>query len=149
MIAIDLGCAEHGAADSIGYLVERFHPVLLFGFDPLLDQDEVRLVGPTRCVISRKAAWTYDGTLQLHRDGTASRVWEAPNGDTPCFDLATFIHDLPPDDLVLKLDVEHAEYPLLRHLRKKEMDDRLSLVLVEWHSPERVKLRCPMEEWLM
>lgn len=148
MIVVDLGCYEHEVSDSVDYLVARFRPALLYGFDPLLERDHTRLVKRTRCVLRASAAWVHTGTLALHRNGTGTRVLE-PGEDVPCFDLAEFVRDLPPTRIVLKLDVEGAEYPLLERLHAQGLDSRLEVVLVEWHRPERVELDCPVEEWTM
>ncbi len=151
MIVVDLGCAPHGM-DSVAMLVDRFHPDVLFGFDPFLFTTDTTERNGTVCFLSSSAAWVYNGRLGFTRDGTASRVFEDGN-DVACFDLAEFVQGVSDanqhaDRLVLKLDVEGAEYPLLEHLHATEVDELLELVLVEWHHTERrVELACPVEEW--
>lgn len=147
MIVIDLGCYEHEVSRSVEPLVERFRPRILYGFDPLLPKDSKRLLDGTHCVLTRSAAWTREGTVGIERNGTRTRILE--DGDeVPCFDLARFIAALPRHErVVLKLDVEGAEYPLLEHLHAQGLDARLTLALVEWHADARVELDCPVEEW--
>lgn len=153
MIVIDLGCHEHEISKSVEPLIERFHPDTLYGFDPLLPEGSGRMIDGTRCILKPLAAWVHNGKLALERRGTGTRVYEDPDGDVLCFDLADFLIGLglytTDEQIILKLDVEGAEYPLLSHLRDQDLDKRLSLVLVEWHGDARIELRCPMEEWTL
>ena len=150
VIVIDLGCYEHEVSKSVEPLIEQFHPEVLYGFDPLLPRSRTITIDETRCILSRKAAWTHAGRLGIRLSGTGTQVYEDPAGDVICFDLAKFIARLPAKEpVVLKLDVEGAEYPLLEHLRDKGLDLRLTLALVEWHSLARVELMCPIQEWTL
>lgn len=139
---MDLGCATHGEDESIDALIARFRPDHFYGFDPFLGA-EVHGHGfdlyPT-------AAWLHDGTVQYERNGIRSAVLTG-GSDVECFDLAAFLRSLAADELVVKLDVEGAEYPLLRELHRTGVDERITLLLVEWHSDERVEMACPVEEW--
>lgn len=139
MIVIDVGCASFEGARSIPELIVRFNPDVIYGFDP--NRDEVAIRTSVRVERSYAAAWTYDGTVGFYQDSTTSRVSDFPSKQVPCIDLARFIGELPEDEIVLRLDCEGAEHRLLEHLHETGADERLSLVLVEWH------LRCPVEEW--
>ncbi len=71
--------------------------------------------------------------------------------------------DCLPRPVVLKLDCEGCEYPILHEIRRRGIDLTLELVLVEWHDwiypPTgrqvshgweefgKTDLRCPVEEW--
>jgi hypothetical protein len=146
VIVIDLGCAPHHVP-SVEHLVERFHPEVLYGFDPLLSRASTRHVDGTHCVLSRSAAWTHDGHVAVHDAGWGTRVADDPEGTAPCIDIAAFIAGLLPAEIVLKLDVEGSEYPILERLKAEGLDRSLQLVLIEWHGEERIRLRCPVEEW--
>lgn len=169
MIVVDLGCAtypNHPGDESMLTLLERFRPSVYYGFDPhpsVVERD--RWVGGSRTIIQRKAAWTRAGVLGFVTtpavgNELGSYTADAPVGETvECFDLARFLGGCVPyasGELVLKLDVEGAEYPLLEHLVGHDIDPALSLIMVEWHEieggPARVleilkQLRCPVEEW--
>jgi hypothetical protein len=136
MIVVDLGCYPHGRDVSIEPLVSRFSPEVLYGFDPLVGAPTTYVVGDTRVHLSPKVAWTINGYVRFVQNGLRSRAFESEAGTTPCFDLAEFIRALPADDIVLKLDVEGAEYQLLPHLCATQTDELLSLILVEWHCME-------------
>lgn len=143
---VDLGCAPHGTDISVQPLIERFHPRVLYGFDPL-QRDVIAEQDGTRVVLSPRAAWTHDGYVGIVEDGIRTQVFESEAGCVPCFDLARFLSELPDEEIVLKLDVEGGEYELLPHLHATCVDERVSLCLVEWHGEGRVALRCPIEEW--
>lgn len=156
MIVVDLGCKTIDQEESMLKLIARFQPELYYGFDPHpMLQEGVTVegvddwVGATVAVTRRLAAWTHDGFMPFVHDGTRSKLVLA-DGDEQvrCFDLVGWLVTLPPVPIVLKLDVEGAEYPLLRDLALRYGDRRLERVLVEWHSDERVELGCPVEEWL-
>lgn len=156
MIVVDVGChtwshlqpdGSYIYEDSIHPLVERFHPDTLYGFDPSLNNDEEYELGDTKVILSTKAAWTEDGEIGFKPQRSRSRVGDG-GYQVKCFDLAAFLEGLD-DEVVLKLDIEGSEYPLLMHLGSREVDRNLSLILVEWHEDARVSMRCPVEEWDM
>jgi FkbM family methyltransferase len=166
VIVVDIGCAKQESEESVYTLCERFKPALLFGFDPELEAESIeRYEHRTTIIRSRQAAWVSAGSIPWISNGIASGV---PRGDhpgefeVPCFDLIAFLRGLIGHALILKMDCEGAEYPIMRALRSSELDRRLELVLVEWHSgptPEgwydgkgwedmgRTRLRCPVELW--
>ena len=166
MIVVDVGCHDHPAhdgqsQDSIGRLIDRFRPRVLYGFDPHPGlpvgstlQDGVRVVR------ERRAAWVHDGIVEFDytpdQGPLGSKIREGAAGRVPCFDLAAFlIEQLPQGHIVLKLDAEGAEYPLLARIIDQDVDEFLTLVLVEWHQPRKWQarrrleraLRCPVQPW--
>lgn len=161
MIVVDLGCKPWKNDESVHTLVERFTPDILFGFDPHPEtQDGVSRIKDTIAVISRKAAWTKDGWVKVSEAGIGTYVSSAsiPSGGelrVQCFDLASFLLALAPTELVVKMDVEGAEYPLLNRIRFLDVDKVITLLLVEWHTGKlangyegrKPDLRCPVEGW--
>ena len=154
-VVLDIGChthAGHPGDESVHELVRRYKPDRLYGFDPHPDVPEGwHQIDGSEVLLTRSAAWTYDGTIAY--DPRPDRPLAACVGEGPetvrCFDLA---HVVGPGDIV-KIDAEGAEYPLLAHLIKTGADERISLLLVEWHPPfDRrpgilKRLRCPVEVW--
>lgn len=167
MIVVDLGCYPHDSDVSIEPLVARFSPDVLYGFDPFLAVGTNYFVAQTRIELRPYAAWTHDGYVGFIGAEMRSRVYETELGTVPCFDLARYIAELPDDEIVLKMDVEGAEYALIQHLCAMNTDERLALLLVEWHCAECGRggdnvegcpdcgapvakiggLRCSVEEW--
>ena len=163
MIVVDVGCHPQGAEESVHNLCRRFQPSILFGFDPYPALEEgVEWVGSTLVVRRRLAAWINLGMVPFKVDGIASRVTN-DEGDSHvrCFDLSEFLMTLP-TPIILKLDAEGSEFPILHHLAARGGDERLDLVLVEWHEGVdpggdyfggtwseigRPELKCPVEFW--
>ncbi len=167
-IVVDLGCCGYERngkmEDSIFTLVKRFKPAVLFGFDPHPGLKEgVGQVHGTTVITSRRAAWTHDVGVGLSVNGncthvgadTSSGSWD----EALSFDLAKWVRALPFAKIVLKLDVEGAEYVLLPYLIEQDLMDRFSRVLVEWHKGKLAngyesdvasivkQISCPIEEW--
>jgi FkbM family methyltransferase len=168
MIVVDLGCMTHAFSpedESTERLLERFQPDYYYGFDPHPDTPEHKVTvteGRPPIDIQRKAAWTHDGMIGLVTPPyvlnplrTHVSETEEPTEWVECFDLAAWLHDRGP--VVLKMDVEGAEFPLLEHIIKRGADAEVSLLLIEWHcnsiEDEEGKgfilsrLRCPWEVW--
>lgn len=157
-IVIDLGCESHGL-DSTTLLIDRFRPDLLYGFDPG-SEESVSVYRGAALTRSSKAAWVWDGMVPFVDDGVASCL--APDGlpllpetmqlapqpprPVECFDFSAWLERLNRHEVVLKMDVEGAEYALLEHLIKTGMIKRVGLLLIEWH-PSAVVLPCRVETW--
>lgn len=175
-IVIDVGCARYGQESSVDRLLERYEPDLLYGFDPNTERLEMvraEFGDNDSLILSNAAAWVYDGHVRFVEEGLRSRVSMLEGDPVPCIDLARFIQELPhvlSTEIILKLDCEGAEIPLLHHLHDTEADALLSLCLVEWHcencgtggeqhtascSPQKrsvpkvTNLRCPVERWVL
>jgi FkbM family methyltransferase len=173
VIVVDLGCFPHRDEISIEPLIARFHPDLLYGFDPwpaLVEGEAV--VDGTRVVLERKAAWIEDGEIEFARvrglrgwDSTVMRAKNARGEWTGsgeivrvlCFDFSAWLRTLP-EPPVVKLDIEGAEFPVLETLVADGTDGHVAELLVEWHDdkmPDFAKrraallaaLRCPVTPW--
>lgn len=167
-IVVDLGCCTYQRSiggqeyveDSIHALIKRFKPQVLFGFDPHPGlPDAVGQVYGTTVITSRRAAWTKDTSVPLELQGNCTHV--PVTGDTfvQGFDLAAWVRALPEAKMVLKVDVEGAEYVLLPHLIEQGLMDRFSLLLLEWHVEPTANgyetdreailagIECPVEGW--
>lgn len=150
---IDLGAHIGGtvrqfALENPGYM--------LFAVEPdtaLLSRitDVAREIKQPLCLIGA-AAWIYDGVISFYQSGrkSASTVmlgkaekidqgwpdidYTKPT-EVPCFDFSKWIAGFvrPGDNLIVKMDIEGSEYPIL----KKMIEDRtLSLITklyCEWH----------------
>lgn len=120
------------------------------------------LSGPAETVIvrSRLAAWTNNGFVSYREAGICSGV--VPEGDSaaavPCFDLVAWLKTLPmPDEeVVLKVDAEGSEFPLMWAIYDNALDLLLKEVLIEYHPAstangwwrdDRPSLRCPVQDW--
>ncbi len=163
-IVVDLGCCSYQRGprleDSIQTLIKRFKPTVLFGFDPHPGlPDAVGQVYGTTVITSRRAAWTHNEDIGLALQGNCTHIDAYEKQRTKAFDIAAWVRALPEARIVLKVDVEGAEYVLLPHLISHGLMDRFSHVLVEWHSEPYAnglesdresilaEIPCPTEEW--
>ena len=105
--------------------------------------------------------WTYDGMVEFDTDGESydcrllevsctesTAPWRHPNPDAvikklPCIDLARFITETfrPEDYLILKLDIEGAEYDVLERLTETRAIEWLDELYVEFHWWGRANIR--------
>lgn len=167
-IVVDLGCCTYErdiggvqwVEDSIHAMIKRFKPAVLFGFDPHPGlPDAVGQVYGTTVITSRRAAWTNDEDVGLALQGNCTHVDADEVQRSKAFDIAAWVRTLPEARIVLKVDVEGAEYVLLPHLIRHGLMDRFSHLLVEWHSEPTANgyetdresilegINCPVEEW--
>lgn len=95
-------------------------------------------------VFEQKAAWTSDGVIEF-----TLRPEDAPYGSTvmkekrdwgmgevfevPCFDFSEWIKQFRGDHVILKIDVEGSELPILTKMIEDGTDDIPNLTMVEWH----------------
>ena len=160
MIVVDLGCCEHYGEISVEPLLDRFHPDILYGFDPALEAPLQYQVGETQVELSSVAAWLFDGEVGYIFDGLRSRIGDF-DPRVRCFDFPVWLRGLGAQNVVCKMDIEMAEIPLLEAMHEGGEDELLSLLLVEWHdhlpewnddlSARRDRLvgvlRCAVEAW--
>lgn len=143
-VVLDLGCHTHPRYpedESTAKLIARFAPELYLGFDPHPETEDVDYGTPFGVArIRREAAWTFYGRIAY--DPRPDRPLAAAVGagllTVSTFDLAEQVALLArtePGPLIVKMDVEGAEYPLVSHLIARGVDHHVELLLVEWHSP--------------
>lgn len=175
MIVVDLGCFPHRHEVSLEPLVKRYRPQVLYGFDPWpeLIEGETQLDG-TRVILERKAAWIEDGVIEYARvrglrawDSTVMREknsrgeWSSSGSRevirVPCFDFSAWLRSLL-EQPVVKIDVEGAEFPILKRMVDEGTDALVAELLVEWHDDKMEdfaerkarllsQLRCPVTDW--
>jgi FkbM family methyltransferase len=144
LVVVDLGCYTHPGYpedESTRTLIERFDPKTYYGFDPHPDLVErmESVKGGTDVVIFRMAAATYRGSISY--DPRPDRPLAAATGSgpliVPCFDFAAWLSVLTIGRLrvIVKMDVEGAEYTLLPHLIETGAIQWIKRLLIEWHRP--------------
>ena len=143
VVVIDLGCKSYGGADdSLAPLIDRYRPALLLGFDPQLEREETRMTLGTMVMLSKKVGWTHGGKVRFAGNGLCAGVRgrigvDEEWGDFPFFDVAELIRALPGNTLlIVKLDIEGAEYSLLAHLEERDAILPVAKFLVEWHTDD-------------
>lgn len=137
---IDLGCYTHEEAEeSTETLIELYNPDIYYGCDPYHKLEEkiyFHKNNKTLVKIENCAAWIYDGFVAYHEDDRPQRSF-VNGGDSHkvrCFDLERLVSIFVDMEIILKLDVEGAEYMLLNNLIDRSSNLKISEYLVEWHS---------------
>jgi FkbM family methyltransferase len=150
-VVVDLGCANYGSQDSVSALIDAYHPDKLYGFDPQPGMDwAVELRANTLVVLDKRAAWLYDGEIGYHEDITRSHIVDGAE-PVACFDFSAWLKTLG-CHVILKMDVEGAEYELLERMIADGTDQLVDELLVEWHDDDHgltARLACPVSEWWM
>lgn len=149
-VVVDLGCKNWGGEDeSLNKLIDRFHPDLYFGFDPHPEITEgVTRIGDTTVIICNKAAWISCGTQTFRESGISSRVINGGSWQVETFDVSSFLRSLPECELIVKMDMERAEYPVLGQLLSDGTHERIDKLLIEWHGAEHIGgIREWVENW--
>lgn len=149
-IVVDLGCQDYGTQDSLTALAAEYHPSLMYGFDPsdLLNEKVTRING-TRVVLKRRAAWLYDGQVAGDNRTTTFAVGGGGDQLVDCFDFSKWLGRRH-QPVILKMDIEGAEYALLERILADGTDNKIAELVVEWHSGDPgLGLSCPVREWWM
>lgn len=157
-VVVDLGSAfypEFPHDESFNKLLYKYQPSRYYGFDPssIAQATDFDFAG-AHCRFERKAAWVFNGTLALIEAPVVAnslRTFVAPMDyptQVPCFDIAEFLETLASDHVILKMDVEGAEYTLIPYLKATGADALVSELLVEWHrKPLNLELACGVSPW--
>lgn len=144
-----IDCGGHDGCSVIKFL--EMHPDFeCFSFEPNPILWPYYRLLPTK--LHRSAAFTYDGTMKFFVDpvdADGSTVMElkkvdatgsltnqqCPTISVPCIDLDAFIRDntIPSDYVVLKLDIEGAEYDVLEKLMRTGVVNRIDELFAEFH----------------
>lgn len=144
-----IDCGSHDGCSVIKFL--EIHPDFeCFSFEPNPILWPYYRLLPTK--LHQSAAFTYDGTVTFFVDpidADGSTVMElkkvdatgslsnqqCPTISVPCIDLNAFIRDntSPTDHVVLKLDIEGAEYDVLEKLMQTGVMNRIDELLAEFH----------------
>jgi FkbM family methyltransferase len=119
---------------------------LLFAFEPTPRFANVLRKVPD-CHVIPKAVWVVDGTVEffydVRRSGLRSTAVANANSHrvskepalVPCIDFGQWIRDSfrPDDQLVVKMDIEGAEYAVLRKMFRDGSIRYVRKLHVEWH----------------
>ena len=157
-VVVDLGCANYGSQDSVAALIDAYHPGQLYAFDPnpVLRPGERNRKG-TSVRYRRIAAWLYDGEIGYLENITRSHIVALTALGDPapdpvaCFDFSAWLKTLG-CHVILKMDVEGAEYELLERMIADGTDQLVDELLVEWHDDDHgltERLACPVKQWWM
>jgi FkbM family methyltransferase len=150
-IYIDLGCADGDSIQSFYQwcrLIAPAHEWEIFGFDPNPDYSQrwerIKATHKFKSIeFSRAAALNFDGEAKFtKRDRPAGSsvvpekydYGQGPILPVPCFDFSNWLqHFSPQDYIVLKVDIEGAEFALLDKMIGDMAMHYPKKLFIEWH----------------
>ena len=97
-----------------------------------------------------KALWVHDGSMTLYRKFVGSegntlieqkvknQKWKATEIEIECIDMARWIEENieEEDYVIMKLDIEGAEYEVMKHLHEKKSFEKVDIFFMEMHGPK-------------
>lgn len=140
-IFIDAGFYVGKALEYYAPFIDNSWTVYAFEPNPGLDVETSAERFPFKIEFIRKAAWLHDGKVGFRLSGRT----DAPHIDrirastdekitVPCIDFSKFVADLPPDAIIIcSMDIEGAEFLVLRKMLEEKTIKRLTLLDVEFH----------------
>lgn len=122
------------------------YTILSFEANPNLAPEFKRFESIENIRFESSAVWTYDGTLDFYlslRDNVGSSIiknkvtgrLDSKPKQVPCVDLDRIIRQFKPEDyIILKIDIEGAEYELLEYLLSKDTFELVDKLYIEFHT---------------
>ena len=154
MIFVDLGAYNGDTVDqfvSWGQLLGDISNAKVYAFEPnpnyQAQWDDVRMrhikhVQDIQFI--NEAAWVDDGGLEFslwHESPIGSTVMPAKRNwyageivGIKSFDFSAWLKQFKGEDIYIKLDVEGAEYPILKKMINDGTDKLCKLLMIEWHA---------------
>lgn len=115
------------------WIVHCFEP------DPRIVNEEPGII------LHREAVWTSDGEMDLHlgkpessslfAEKTTGEVGKHGSAKVRCVDFSRWLSETvgPQDEVIVKLNIEGAEYSVLRRMVEHGTVSLISKLFVEWH----------------
>jgi FkbM family methyltransferase len=117
---------------------------IYYGFDPVMNMERMKKIHPN-VILDNKALWINDGEIDFYtsnrKGGKANGVYHNKRAGkendlkVKCIDLSKWLlANFDKDDyIILKLDVEGAEYELLPKMIKDGSINLIDIMYLEWH----------------
>lgn len=124
-------------------MVGQYDDWMVYGFEPNpeLEREWIRHVKEDT-IIEQKAAWIEDGSVELSVNETWYKSSVMPEKQdyhegrlitVPCFDFSEWIKQFVNHTVLLKVDTEGAELPILTKMIEDGTDNIPMMTFVEWH----------------
>ncbi|MCK4686623.1 MAG: FkbM family methyltransferase [Candidatus Lokiarchaeota archaeon] len=155
MIYIDAGC--HNGDSIKDFFSGKFFDfkalsvdpkdIISFGIDPLntYQKEWEKITNKYGTIFIRKAVFTSDGSIDFSEkekekdvDCTImknKRRYKSGNiHKVLCFDFSKFLAGLEDDNIIVRMDIEGAEYPVLAKLITEKTIFKIKFLGIEWHA---------------
>lgn len=151
-ILIDVGANQGYVSDLMFSKISNFD-FEIFSFEPNPKFEKDLSKKPYHINHIKSAAWTIDGELQFRFDESpqsygSSCILSKRTGSlskptsVPCVDLSSWIKRTftPSDYIILKIDIEGAEYEVVPKLFEEKALDIVSVFLLDLHSNNKINV---------
>lgn len=149
-IFIDLGAYNGDTVEQFynwGHLLGDPYEFDIYAFEPNPEHfDALKKLEKTKpnLMVSDKAAWTTDDQIDFTVDDVGSTVMKSKKNwgkgqviKVDCFDFGDWIRQFENDYLIVKMDIEGAEFPVLYKMLKDDTIKCIDRLWVEMH-PNKV-----------
>lgn len=150
-VYIDLGCYDGDSVEQFrNWRKLAFNPAIeweIHAFDPNpAFKEEWDRIKDDSTFFYQKAAWVKDGevlfAIDTETDGIGSTamtskkaVWDSGQiTSVPCFDFSEWLQQFKGCFVVLKMDIEGAEFPILEKMIADNTDEIVGRLMVEFHA---------------
>ncbi len=147
--------ARHG--ETLGALVTRYHfdqSWVLHFFEPNPYVDDRRALSSAENygavgIFHRQAVWIEDGATEFqlqHKrrkvgkgstisalQSTNHRLFGGKKVTVPTIDFSRFVLELQADQIIIRMDIEGAEFPVLRKMLRDHSLSKVRELHIEWH----------------
>ncbi len=142
--------------DSVDKLRKKFGDYYVYTFEANPDFKKYYKFENHKLI--NKAVWIYNGEVDFYlesREGVGSSIIKKSNTDrkikVPCLDFSKWIINTfkKEDNIILKMDIEGAEYKVLGKMIKDGSIDYIDKLLVEFHSQKYPETATQKEKELL
>lgn len=152
-VFIDLGAYDGDTIKEFfnwGQIINNPHEFEIYAFEPNpnLEKQMLRIQKQTKNLTFKPwAAWTFDGLVEMAADGTDTpmgstlmpgkqAIWDShPHVTVKAFDFSKWLNQkfTVEDFVIIKMDIEGAEFPVLKKMVKDGTIRIPNLLFVEFH----------------
>lgn len=159
IIFVDVGCNDGDTIRQFRnwhHLAYSGYDLEMYGFDPDPRMLELWTERPEKdTLFVNKAAWINDGQIELNmaEDSISSTVMpeKEVEGETvkvDCFDFSEWLKKFRENRVIIKMDIEGAELPILTKMIADGTDHIPTLTMVEWHDGKMPKYESN-KDWIL
>lgn len=150
---IDLGAYQADTIKEFNNWIQLYdkpgeYDIYAFEPNPVLENQNIINAKKNNYIFKPWAAWTHDGHILLAVDGTKtpmgstvmpskSAIWDRfPHVQVKCFNFSQWLAAKfsEGDEVIVKMDIEGAEFPILEQMLKEDTIRIPSYLFVEFHA---------------
>ena len=132
-------------------LVENTDDYAIYCFEPQNFDEEWKKIKKEykNVCLMKYAAWLFDGKVKFsvaknntfYKSGVMKEKIDYGEGKkimVPCIDFSRFVCQFKKDYLIVKMDIEGAEFPILEKMIKDNTIQYVDKLFVEWHDTKMI-----------